>query len=40
VEATAPEAQPGIAQPGAGAEAGGGAPASAPASLQQLLGAL
>jgi hypothetical protein len=40
VEATAPEAQPGIAQPGAGAEAGGGAPAPAPASLQQLLGAL
>ena len=40
VEATAPEAQPGIAQPGAGAESGGGAPAPAPASLQQLLGAL
>ena len=40
VEATAHEAQPGIAQPGAGAESGGGAPAPAPASLQQLLGAL
>lgn len=40
VEATAPEAQPGIAQPGVGAEAGGGAPAPAPASLQELLGAL
>ena len=39
VEPDAPEAQPGIAQPGAGAEAGGGAPAGPP-DLAALLGAL
>lgn len=39
VEPTAPEAQPGIAQPGAGAEAGGGPPAGPP-DLRALLGAL
>jgi len=39
VEPGAPEAQPGIAQPGAGAEAGGGAPAGPP-DLRALLGAL
>ena len=40
VEPGAPEAQPGIAQPGAGAEAGGGAPAGGPPDLAALLGAL
>jgi hypothetical protein len=39
VEPGAPEAQPGIAQPGAGAEAGGGAPAGPP-DLRALLGAM
>ena len=39
VEPGAPEAQPGIAQPGAGAAAGGGAPAGPP-DLRALLGAL
>jgi hypothetical protein len=41
VQPGAPEAQPGIAMPGAGAEAGGGAPAEAPPpDLRALLGAL
>ena len=40
VEPTAPEAQPGIAQPGAGAEAGGGAPPEQGMDLRSLLGAL
>ena len=41
VEPTAPEAQPGLAQPGMGAEAGGGPPAAAaPPDMRQLLGAL
>jgi len=42
VEPGAPEAQPGIALPGAGAEAGGGAPPgpSGPPGLRELLGAL
>jgi hypothetical protein len=41
VQPGAPEAQPGIAMPGAGAEAGGGAAAAAPPpDLRALLGAL
>ena len=41
VESTQPEAQPGLAQPGMGAEAGmGGGPPAGPPSMQELLGAL
>jgi hypothetical protein len=41
VEPTEPAAQPGLAQPGMGAEAGmGGGPPSGPPSMQELLGAL
>ena len=40
VAATAPEAQPGIAQPGAGAEAMGGPPPTQGGGLRELLGAL